>query len=122
MKKKTTRIWYWIITGLFAAFMIFSGVMGLIGSEAGNELFISLGYPLYLNIIIGVAKILGALVLVYPNFNVLKEWAYAGFAIDFVGASASFALNGNSFGDVLGPLIFLAVMFISYALWKKSKK
>jgi len=102
--------------------MIFSGVMGLIGTEDGNELLISLGYPLYLNIIIGVAKILGAVVLVYPKFNVLKEWAYAGFTIDMIGASASFAFNGNSFGDILGPLIFLAVMFVSYGLWKKTRK
>jgi len=120
MKQKTLKVWYWVITILFAAFMAFSGVMGLIGSEQGNAVLIDLGYPLYLNIIIGIAKVLGAIVLVQPKFPTLKEWAYAGFAIDIIGASASFGLNGSGIGPTLSPLIFLAVMFLSYFLWKKA--
>lgn len=111
--------WYWIVTILFAIFMLFSGVTELIGTEAGNQLLIGLGYPLYLNWILGIAKVIGAIVLLIPRLKILKEWAYAGFTIDLVGASASFLFSGYGFVDSIFPLIFLAVMFVSYLLWKK---
>ena len=100
--------------------MLFSGISELIGNEQGNELLISLGYPLYVNIIIGVAKVLGAIAILQIKYKTIKEWAYAGFTFDILGASASFALNGGKFGDVFFPLIILAVMFVSYFLWKKN--
>lgn len=122
MKKKTIKVWYWIVTILFVAFMLFSGISELVGTEAGNQLLISLGYPLYLNWILGIAKVLGAIVLVIPGLRVLKEWAYAGFAIDLIGATLSFMFSGYGFVDSIFPLIFLAVMFVSYWLWKKKDK
>ena len=118
--QKTIKIWYWIVTMIFVAFMLFSGISELMGTKQGNDLLIHLRYPLYINVILGIAKILGAIALTIPGFKTLKEWAYAGFTFDILGASASYALNGDSFGDAFMPLIFLLVMFISYALWKKA--
>ena len=105
---------------IFIAFMLFSGISELMGTKQGNDLLVHLGYPLYINIILGVAKILGAIALTIPGLKTLKEWAYAGFTFDILGASTSYALNGDNFGDAFMPLIFLLVMFISYALWKKA--
>ena len=119
MKQKTIAVWYWITTLVFAAGMLFSGISELIGTEAGNAVLLALGYPLYLNIILGIAKILGVIALIVPGFKIIKEWAYAGFTFDFVGAALSFALNGDALSAVLSPLPFLIIMFISYALWKK---
>jgi len=119
MKQKTIKIIYWIFTVLFAAFMLFSGVSELMQTEQGNAVLIQLGYPLYLNFILGVAKILGAIVLVIPQFKIIKEWAYAGFTFDILGASVSFALNGDGAFAALFPLVILAVMFVSYVSWKK---
>ncbi len=121
MKPKTIKKIYWILTILFSLLMLFSGISELIGSEQGNQLLINLGYPLYLNYILGIAKILGVIALLVPQFKVVKEWAYAGFTFDILGASLSFAFNGNKIGDILFPLIILVVMFISYLLWKKMK-
>lgn len=120
MKKKTIRIWYWIVTILFAAFMIFSGGSEILRVPSADALLVSLGYPVYLNYILGIAKIFGAIVLLVPMFNVLKEWAYAGFTIDLVGAGASFLLAGAGFVSILGVLPFIVVMFLSYWLWKKA--
>ena len=122
MKQKTIKIIYWIVTILFAALMLMSGVLELIGTKEGNELIIALGYPLYLNYILGIAKVLGAIALLVPMFNSIKEWAYAGFSFDLIGASLSFAFAGG-FGpmDIISPLIILAVMFVSYFSWKKLK-
>ena len=120
MKAKTIKVWYWIVTIIFAIFMTFSGISELVGTQQGNDLLKHLGYPLYINIILGIAKLLGAITLITPGFRTLKEWAYAGFTFDILGASLSYALNGDGISDTLMPLILLIVLFISYALWKKS--
>ena len=121
MKQKSIKIIYWIFTILFAAFMIFSGVSELVQTEQGNQVLTDLGYPLYLNLILGAAKILGAIALIVPQFKIIKEWAYAGFTFDILGASASFVLNGDGFAATVMPLIFLVIMFVSYVSWKKMK-
>ena len=51
------------------------------GHPAGAQvrgLIERLGYPLYLLLILGIWKLLGAVALVIPRFPRLKEWAYAG--------------------------------------------
>ena len=120
MKQKTVKIIYWIVTILFALFMLFSGIMELINGESAQKALTDLGYPIYLNYILGVAKILGCIVIVTPMFNILKEWAYAGFTIDLVGAAASIALMGGSVVQVLFMAPFIIVLFLSYGLWKKT--
>lgn len=45
-----------------------------------------LGYPAYFGVLLGIWKVLGAIVLVLPRFALLKEWAYAGMFIDFTAA------------------------------------
>lgn len=119
MAKKSIRIVYWIFTILFSLFMLFSGISELIGTESGNALIVSLGYPLYLNMILGVAKILGSIAIIQTKWKTIKEWAYAGFSIDIIGASLSFAFVGAGFFATLMPLAFLVVMFVSYVMWKK---
>ena len=121
MKPKTIKIIYWIITIIFSLFMLFSGVSEIMQTEQGKEAMKHLGYPIYVNTIIGVAKILGTLAILQRKFRTLKEWAYAGFTIDFIGASASIYFTGDGIVMALFPMIFLAVMFISYYLWKKLK-
>ena len=122
MKPKTIKIVYWTVTILFSLFMLFSGFSEVMQTEQAKEIMKHLGYPIYVNTIIGVAKILGAITILQSKFRTLKEWAYAGFAIDFFGASASLYFAGDGILMALSPMIFLAVMFISYFLWKISVK
>lgn len=119
MKAKTVRIIYWVFTIIFCAFMLFSGVVELMQTESAQKGLIDLGYPVYLNYILGVAKLLGVLAILQNRFKELKEWAYAGFTIDIVGAGASFVLNGMGFASTLFVIPFLVVMFVSYFSWKK---
>ena len=119
MSKMSIKITYWITTVLFVAFMLFGGISSLIGTEAGNAVMVYLGYPLYLNTILGVAKILGGFALIQTKWYVIKEWAYAGFTIDIVGAGLSFAFVGAGAGAQIVPLICLIVLFVSYGMWKK---
>ncbi|MEK6819226.1 MAG: DoxX family protein [Nanoarchaeota archaeon] len=73
MKQKTIKIIYWIVTSLFCLLMLFSGISELMQTQQGNDLLISLGYPLYLNFILGVAKVLGVIALIQPKFRTIKD-------------------------------------------------
>ena len=122
MERKTIKTLYWIFTILFALFMLYGGITHVIATESVNKLLSDLGYPLYLNAILGVAKIFGAIVILQPKYKTLKEWAYAGFTFDVMGASASYFLNGDGFAATIFTLVFLVPLFLSYFLWKKVDK
>lgn len=120
MNSKNSLRMYWASTILFAAFMLLSGVMSLIPSPEGAKALTDLGYPVYLNTILGVAKILGAVAILQPKYKTIKEWAYAGFTIDLVGASASFILSSNGLSSLVLMIPFFVVLFTSYYFWKKT--
>jgi len=50
------------------------------------EAFTHLGFPAYLRVKLFWANLLGVATLLLPVPARLKEWAYAGFAIDLVSA------------------------------------
>ena len=122
MKYKTLNTIYWIVTVLFALMMLADGAAGVSQQKDGQEAFRQLGYPLYVMTIVGTAKILGAMALLQTKFSLLKEWAFAGFTINFVGASASWAFVGAETFFVLFPLSMLAVLVLVYVLWKKVEQ
>lgn len=118
---KKLKTWYWITTIIFALMMIMDGVGGITQQEAGQEVLKHLGYPMYLLIIAGMAKLLGAAFILQNKFETIKEWAYAGFAINFIGAFASRLFAGDGVSLLIPPLVALVMMFIPYILWKKLK-
>jgi hypothetical protein len=107
---------YWICTGIFCAVLGFSGVTHLIRLEFIVESMTHLGYPAYVLTILGVAKLLGLVALLAPGYPLLKEWAYAGFAFDLIGASASHAFSGDPIGEVVPPLVVGLIGAGSYLL------
>ncbi|OUJ75084.1 DoxX family protein [Hymenobacter crusticola] len=119
MKPKTLTTFYWALTILCSLSMLMAGVVEMMRSAEGQEIMRHLGYPVYILTIIGVGKTLGALALIQNAFRTLKEWAYAGFTINMLGAAASRAYAGDSLALILSPFLFLAVLLTSYFLWKK---
>lgn len=119
MTATTTRRAYWIATSLFALAMLADAYGGLSQAEAGQESLRHLGYPLYLLTIMGVAKLLGVVAVLQTRFRTIKEWAYAGFAINCLGAFASRWFVGDGAGPVVLPLVFLAITLVPYYFWKK---
>lgn len=113
---KTNRILYWIFTILLALFMIFSGSMYLSKSKMIMDGFATLGYPIYFAMLLGTAKILGAIGLVQNVWKKAQEWAYAGFTFTFIGATWSHLSTNTSFYP---PLIALIILILSY--WFRSK-
>ena len=109
-------ILFWIPTALFCFAMGAAGVLNLIRFEGQQESMTALGYPVYLMSILGVAKVSGVIALLIPKTPLLKEWAYAGFTFDLLGASASHAFAGHSPPEVIVPLVVLAIAAASYFL------
>lgn len=116
---KRTKIIFWTAT-LFI--FLFEGVMPALTfqTELAKEGISHLGYPGYFGTILVVFKILGVLVLVIPNLpKNLKEWAYAGFAFDFIFACLShWVVDGFGFQAIF-PLIILAILVVSYVYFQK---
>ena len=116
----STSIWarrsFWIVTVFFAASMALSAVLYLTGAPSIQDGFARLGYPQYLLTILGIAKLLGAAALVQNSVPRLREWAYAGFTIDLIGAVASHVFAGDPMGIAAAPGFFLLPLFVSYVL------
>jgi hypothetical protein len=119
---KKIRISYWTATIIFSLLMFMDGMAGITRQQAGIDVMHQLGYPVYFLSIAGLAKILGAVAIVQNKFKTIKEWAYAGFAINFFGACASQSFAGNNVFFAVFPLIVFAVMLVPYFLWKKYER
>lgn len=115
---KRIKVLYWIFTGLASLAFLASGIMYFSGDPAIDEGFKQMGYPVFFKSILGVAKILGALALVNPWSNTLKEWAYAGFSFTLIGATITHLATSTPF---IAPLIFLALLASSYFLFSRFK-
>jgi uncharacterized membrane protein YphA (DoxX/SURF4 family) len=115
---KTARWIYWTVTVSFVLTMMSAGLTYLAGVSFNVEGITHLGYPAYLLKILGTAKLLGGLAILQGRFRTLKEWAYAGYTYNLLGASASHALYGDPFVKVLVPIIILAFVLVSYRQWK----
>ena len=96
--------------------------MNLMHFEVQKESIVALGYPEYLMTILGTAKLLGVFALLIPRVPRLKEWAYAGFTFDLLGASASHAFVGGSPMEIILPLIILGIAAVSYLLRPESRR
>ena len=116
-----TKITYWVSTGLPAALSIFAGLTYLLGSPQTVQEFAHLGYPQQLRIILGIAKLLGAIILVVPGIARVKEWAYAGFAFAWIAAFVAHYLAKDGPKAFL-PLILLVLLVISYVTRPASRQ
>jgi len=114
------KIGYWVSTGI-VVLMTLPAVMYLTGSPQVVEGFNHLGYPQHLRIILGIAKLTGALILIVPGLRIPKEWAYAGFAFAWVIAFIAHWLAGDG-AMSFTPLALLAVLVVSYFTRPPSRR
>lgn len=116
LNKKT--IYY--STTLFIAVLVgfYGGIVDILHTDAVLEVVERLQYPLYFFTILGVFKILGAIILLLPpsKLHKIKEWAYAGFTFDFIFASYSHWAVNDSIDKIIFPLVILGILATSYYL------
>jgi uncharacterized membrane protein YphA (DoxX/SURF4 family) len=108
------KVTYWLTTGVVAALAAFAGYSYLSGNPQTVQGFAHVGYPQQLRIILGIAKLLGAITLVAPGLPKVKEWAYAGFTFTWIAAFFAHYLAKDC-PVAFVPVILLALLIVSYA-------
>jgi hypothetical protein len=111
---KTNKIIFWTTTIII--FLLEGLVPALTSqSEQAKESMKHLGYPAYFGMMLTVFKVFGALALLIPKVsNKIKEWAYAGFAIDFIAAFISIVAVDGLGSIAFFPIVALGILVLSY--------
>jgi DoxX-like family len=110
MRRKIT---YWGATGLVAIVALLAAFAYLTTAPQAVENFRYLGYPQQLRVLLGIAKLAGAIVLLLPRLPTLKEWAYAGFTFMWIAASVAHYLAGDGALFLL-PIALIGSLAVSY--------
>jgi hypothetical protein len=116
---KATRFTYWITT-IFL--FLTQGIMPIltVNSPESQDAMAQLGYPYYFPLMLAVFKLIGGILLVIPVIPArIKEWAYAGFAFDFVAALVSLWVTAGFSSVILFPVIALVILMVSYFSYHK---
>ena len=115
---KTTTILYWTATALFCLQMGFTAYAQLRLPQVA-EAFTHLGFPAYFRMELSLAKLLGVALLLAPVPARLKEWAYAGFAIDLASALIAHLAVGDG-PQAWGWAAATGVLWgLSYFFWRR---
>ena len=113
---KARTIVYWIVTALFCLQIGFTAYAQLRLPQVA-EAFNHLGFPAYFRVELSWAKFLGIVLLLAPVPSRLKEWAYAGFAIDLTSALiAHFSVGDGpeAWGWAAGTGVLWALSYVSW--------
>jgi uncharacterized membrane protein YphA (DoxX/SURF4 family) len=119
---KSTKILYWVFTILLIVMMLFSAFASLKQTPDGVAVMKHLGYPYSVLTLLSIAKILGVIAILIPGFPRLKEWAYAGFTFDLVGAIYASLSVGDPISQSLPIFLGLIFVFGSYIFYHKKMK
>ena len=118
MKKYTIMFWV-TVTIIF----LFEGVLVAFTSQTdmAKEGITSLGYPAYFGVMLAIFKVVGTLALIIPQVPArVKEWAFAGFAIDFIAAFVSIWAVGGVSKLLAGPFAFFIILVVCYVSYHKT--
>jgi hypothetical protein len=117
-RSKGTAAGFWIGTGLFCLQMGFTAYAQLRLPEVAAA-FTHLGFPAYFRVELAWAKVLGVALLLAPVPARLKEWAYAGFAIDLGSALIAHFSVGDG-PEAWGWAAATGVLWgLSYLSWRR---
>ena len=115
---KAKAIVYWIVTALFCLQMTFTAYAQLRLPQVA-AMFTHLGFPASFRVALSWAKLVGVLVLLAPVSARLKEWAYAGFAIELGSAIIAHLAVGDG-SEAWGWAAGTGVLWgLSYFFWRR---
>lgn len=115
---KTTKIIYWISTGIISLFALSAIQMN---SEMAIEGTKHLSIPRYLGLEVSIGQLIGAVLLAVPSIPArFKEWAYVGFGIMYLTAINAHIAVGDPFipFGIMG-VIFFGLLLTSYICFHK---
>jgi hypothetical protein len=119
-RSKGTVVGFWIVTALFCLQMGFTAYAQLRLPQVAAA-FDHLGFPAYFRVEISWAKLLGIVVLLAPLPARLKEWAYAGFAIDLGSALVAHFAVGDGAQAWGWPAGTAVLWGLSYFFWRRKQ-
>lgn len=119
---KIKRITYWVVTGILAFELAFSGIGALIKLDFLVESMNHLYLPLYIMNILGISYVLGAIAIIVPGFLKLKEWAYAGVFFAMAAAISSHIMVGDTFVETFAALMIMSLNIASYLLRSDNRR
>ena len=117
---------FWIFTALFCLEMSFTAYYELLRLPEAAQAFTRLGFPAAsFRVELSWAKVAGVAALLMPMvpargvIYVIKEWAYAGFAINLVSALIAH-LSIADRPEALAPSAATSVLWgLSYFFWRQ---
>jgi hypothetical protein len=109
----------WTITLLMAALMLLSAVPDVLRAPGAISVFKHLGYPSYLLLFLGTAKMLGVAAVLAPGLPRIKEWAFAGLTFDVSGALYSHLSVGDPPTAWMPAVLALALIGGSYVVYRR---
>ena len=117
----TRTIASWGATGVVTIVPLLAAFAYLTNNPEAVENFRHVGYPQQLRVLLGVAKLAGAIVLLLPRLPMLKEWAYAGFTFMWSAATVAHYLAGDKPLFLL-PVALIAVLSVSYVTRSSDRR
>ena len=118
LRSKGIVIGFRTVTALFCLQIGFTAYAQL-GLPQVAEAFTRLGFPDYFRVELAWAKLLGVVLLLAPVPARLKEWAYAGFAINLASALIAHLSVGDgpeAWGFAAGTGVLWG---LSYFFWRR---
>ena len=117
-RSKGIVVGFWIVTALLCLQMGFTAYAQLRLPQVA-EAFNHLGFPAWFRVELSYAKFLGLVVLLAPVPARLKEWAYAGFAINLASALIAHLSVGDG-PEAWGWAAAISVLWgLSYFCWRR---
>jgi len=117
-RSKAIVIGFWTVTALFCVQMTFTAYAQLRLPQLADT-FAHLGFPDYFRVELSWAKLVGVLLLLAPVPPRLKEWAYAGFAINLGSALIAHVAVGDG-PEAWGWAVATSGLWgLSYYFWRR---
>jgi hypothetical protein len=117
-RDKRMVVGFWTVTALFCVQMGFTAYAQLFLPQVADA-FTHLGFPNYFRVEVSWAKLVGIAVLLAPVPARVKEWAYAGFAIDLGSAIVAHIAVGDGVAAWGWAAATGVLWALSYFFWRR---
>lgn len=116
---KSNKIIFGICLSVFAVAIVGAVINSIINYDSVVSTFKTLGYPIYLIQLLGVAQLTGLAIIILNKDQFLVEWVYAGFFMNFIlGAIAHLIADS---GNGASAVVCLIILMITYVQAKKIR-
>jgi hypothetical protein len=117
---KTTKIIYWVTTGIIC---LFASTAIFMNSEMAIEGTKHVGIPRWLGLEISIGQLIGLVLLIVPAVPArIKEWAYVGFGILYISAVIAHVAINDPLGNTIMASVFFGLLLVSYTSFHKLQK